>query len=147
MSGKKYNVGLFPMVGDLLHAGHILALQEAKEHCFFLIVAINTHPEGKQPVQTVLERVMQAKAVTHVDHVITYQGSRDMEALASFFDYDVRFLGDDYREKEWDGKAQEEARGIKPYFIKRDHGYSSTELKQRVYMAAANERSSKIETE
>ena len=124
------------MVGDLLHAGHIIALEEAKRQCDILIVAINTHPEGKQPVQTVYERYVQAHAVRYVDVVMTYQGKRDMEAIASILNYDVRFLGDDYRYKEWDGKAQEEARGIEPYFINRDHGFSSTELKQRVRDAA-----------
>ena len=138
---KKYKIGLFPMVGDLLHVGHILALQEAKAHCDKLIVAINTHPEGKCPVQTVRERVLQAAAVMYVDQVIVYQGRADMDVIAATLDYDVRFVGDDYRHKEWDGKAQEEARGIDPYFIDRSHGLSSTELKQRVVMSqTAKER-------
>lgn len=52
----EYKIGLFPMCADILHAGHILALEEAKRHCDYLIVALNTHPDGKQPVQSVFER-------------------------------------------------------------------------------------------
>jgi glycerol-3-phosphate cytidylyltransferase len=138
---KKYKVGLFPMVGDLLHLGHILALEEAKEQCEKLIVAINTHPEGKLPVQSVMERVLQAAAVMYVDQVIVYQGRADMDVIAAMLEYHVRFVGDDYRGKEWDGKAQENARGIEPYFIDRSHGFSSTELKQRVVLSqSAKER-------
>lgn len=133
---KEYNVGLFPMCADLLHAGHILALREAKKHCRVLYVALNTHPEGKRPVQSVFERWVQLMAVEAVDKVIPYQGRKDLEAIAATFDYDVRFLGSDYSDGEWDGKDQEVARGIPACMINRDHGFSSTELKKRVVAAS-----------
>ena len=136
---KPSRVGLFPMCGDLLHAGHIIALQEARRKCDHLIVALNTHPDGKQPVQTVLERLTQIQALRCVDEVILYQGRKDMETLASVLNYDVRFLGSDYIDKDWDGKEQEAKRGIEPYFIKRDHGFSSTELKNRIIRSATQE--------
>ena len=125
-------IGLFPMCADILHAGHILALEEAKKNCDHLIVALNTHPDGKKPVQSVLERYIQLCAVKYVDEVIPYQGRADMEILASVLDYDVRFLGSDYMGKDWDGKDEETRRGIAPYFIGREHGLSSSELKERI---------------
>lgn len=125
-------IGLFPMCADILHAGHILALEEAKKNCDHLIVALNTHPDGKNPVQSVAERFLQLRAVKFVDEVIPYQGRADMEILASALDYDVRYLGSDYMDKEWDGKEQEIKRGIEPYFVKRLHGLSSSELKLRI---------------
>ena len=124
--------GLFPMCADILHAGHILALEEAKKNCDYLIVALNTHPDGKSPVQSVFERYTQLLAVAWVDEVIPYQGRGDMEIIAATLDYDVRFLGADYNGKEWDGKEQETIRGIPPYFIKRFHSLSSSELKNRI---------------
>jgi glycerol-3-phosphate cytidylyltransferase len=127
-----YEVGLFPMCADILHAGHILALEEAKKHCNVLIVALNTHPDGKNPVQSVFERYTQLCAVKWVDRVVPYQGKVDMEQLCSSLDYQVRFLGEDYINKDWDGKAQETERGIIPFFISRKHGFSSTELKERI---------------
>ena len=130
---SKYGViGLFPMCADILHAGHILALKEAKNNCDKLIVALNTHPDGKEPVQSVLERATQIGAVKYVDEIIYYQGKRDMEIIASVLDYDVRFVGEDYIDKDWDGKAQEIKREIDTYYIKRDHGLSSSELKERI---------------
>lgn len=120
------------MCADILHAGHILALQEAKEHCDYLIVGLNTNPDGKDPVQSVFERYIQLSAVKYIDQIIPYQGRKDLELLAASLNYDVRFVGSDYISKEWDGKAQEEIRGIKPFFIGRGHGMSSTMLKERL---------------
>lgn len=129
---SRNRVGLFPMCADILHAGHVLALEEAKKNCDYLIVALNTHPDGKDPVQSVFERYTQLCAVKYVDGVIPYQGRADMEILAATLNYDVRFLGSDYNGKDWDGKEQETIRGIAPYFIKRMHGLSSSELKDRI---------------
>ena len=129
---EKMKIGLFPMCADILHAGHVLALKEAKENCDYLIVALNTHPDGKQPVQSVFERYVQLSAVKWVDNIIPYQGKSDMERLVSGLNYQVRFLGEDYINKDWDGKEQEQERGIKPFFISRKHGFSSTELKERI---------------
>jgi len=129
---KKYKVGLFPMCADILHAGHILALEEAAEKCEHLIVGLNTHPDGKNPVQSVFERFTQLNAVECVDEIIPYQGRADLELLASMLKYDVRFLGEDHRDKDWDGKLQEEKRGIQPCFVSRMHSLSSTDLKLRI---------------
>lgn len=133
-------IGLFPMCADILHAGHILALEEAKKNCDHLIVALNTHPDGKNPVQSVLERYIQLCAVKYVDEVIPYQGRADMEILTSVLDYDVRFLGSDYIGKDWDGKDEETRRGIAPHFIGREHGLSSSELKDRIFNDAFEAR-------
>ena len=129
---KHKRIGLFPMCADILHAGHILALREAKADCDYLIVALNTHPNGKTPVQSVFERFVQLSAVKYVDAIYPYQGREDLEILASVLDYDVRYLGSDYIGKDWDGKEQETFRDIEPHFIKRDDGLSSTELKERI---------------
>lgn len=136
---KQSRIGLFPMCADILHAGHILALEEAKKNCDYLIVALNTHPDGKTPVQSVFERYVQVCAVKYVDEVIPYQGRADMEILTSVLDYDVRFLGSDYIGNDWDGKDQETRRGIAPYFIGREHGLSSTELKDRILRSVMQE--------
>lgn len=125
-------VGFYPMVGDLLHAGHILAIEEAKRNCDFLIVGLNCAPDGKHPVQSVYERYIQLKAVKYVDEIIPYCGRADLELLASSLHYDVRFLGDDYKDKPWDGKAFEEKLGKATHFLCRNHFLSSTELKERI---------------
>lgn len=130
-----YSIGLFPMCADILHAGHVAALKEAKSHCNKLIVALNCDPDGKNPIQSVFERYLPLAGCKYVDAIIPYAGRRDLELLCSMLDYDVRFLGADYIGKEWDGKQQEEERGIPQVFLDRSHGLSSTELKERIKAA------------
>lgn len=125
-------IGFYPLVGDLLHAGHILAIEEAKRNCDYLIVGLNCMPDGKSPVQSVYERYIQLKAVKYINEIVPYCGRKDMELLVASLPYDIRFLGDDYRDKEWDGKAIEEKLGKEIYFLSRKHTLSSTELKQRI---------------
>lgn len=125
-------VGFYPMAADILHVGHLLAIEEAKSNCDYLIVGLNCTPDGKHPVQSIYERFMQLRAVKWIDEIIPYQGREDLERLASSLQYDVRFLGEDYRGKEWDGKTAEQMLNKKTYFLSRKHNFSSTELKNRI---------------
>jgi len=120
------------MCADVLHAGHILGLQEAKNNCDYLIVGLNCAPDGKHPIQSIFERYIQLQAVKYVDKIIPYGGEKDLVLLAKSISYDIRFLGEDYINKHWDAKEIEEERGIRPYFISRKHNLSSTELKGRI---------------
>jgi len=125
-------IGLYPIVGDCLHAGHMLAIKEAKEHCDYLIVAMNCKPENKSPVQSIYERFIQLTSVKYVDEVIPYEGKSDLELLCSSLDYDIRFIGEDYIGKSWDGKEVEMQLNKQFHYLKRKHNMSSTNLKQRV---------------
>lgn len=125
-------IGLYPLVGDLLHPGHILAMQEAKSNCDYLIVALNCTPDGKRPIQSIYERYIQLSAIKYIDQIIPYQGKEDLELLASSLNYDIRFLGEDYRNKTWDGKEIELKLNKEIHFLKRQHDLSSTELKNRI---------------
>ena len=120
------------MAADILHVGHLLAIEEAKRNCDYLIVGLNCTPDGKNPVQSIYERYMQLRAVKWIDEIIPYQGREDLERLASSLQYDVRFLGEDYRGREWDGKNAEQMLNKKTYFLSRKHNFSSTELKNRI---------------
>lgn len=124
--------GFFPMVADILHAGHIINLEEAKRHCDYLIVGLNCDPANKNPIQSIFERYMQLRAVKWVDEIIPYQGTKDLELLALSLNYQIRFLGEDYLNKDWDGKEQEAQLNKKPYFLPRKSNLSSTELKERI---------------
>ena len=84
------------MAADILHAGHMLAIEEAKQNCDYLIVALNCVPDGKLPVQSIYERFMQLRAVKWIDEIIPYQGKKDLELIASTLDYNIRFVGEDY---------------------------------------------------
>lgn len=122
---------------DLLHAGHIAMLREAKEQCDYLICGLQTDPsrdrkEKNAPVQTIVERQVQLAAVKYVDEVIVYETERDLEDILEMFHIDVRILGDEYRDKDFTGKDICKKRGIQLYFNKREHRFSSSALRALV---------------
>ena len=123
-------VGLFPLAGALLHSGHLLALQEAKKHCDKLVVALNVHPDGKNPVESTYERFVRLKSCRFVDDIIPYEGENDLLTICQTFDYDIRFIGSDHQS--WTGDKIEAERSISFHHIKRMAGISSTDLKKRI---------------
>lgn len=131
-------VGITFSTFDLLHPGHIGMLREAKEHCDYLIVGLQTdptidRPDSKNPpVQTLVERYAQLNAVKFIDEIVPYQTEQDVIDILQLFAIDIRFLGEEYREKDFTGKDVCRKRGIELYFNKRDHRFSSSELRRRV---------------
>ena len=122
---------------DLLHAGHIQMLREAKDQCDYLIVGLQVDPSKDRksknaPIQTVVERYTQLKAVSYVDEIIPYLTESDLDDILSLYQIDVRILGEEYREKDFTGKDICRSRGIDLYFNKRDHRFSTSDLRKRV---------------
>ena len=116
---------------DLLHAGHISMLREAATQCDWLICGLQV-AGSKNPVQTLVERHTQLQAVKYVDEIIPYETEDDLLDILHMYSIDVRILGDEYKYKDFTGK---DIRGIKLYFNKRDHRFSSSDLKERVHKA------------
>ena len=130
-------VGFTCSTFDLLHAGHIMMLREAKTVCDYLIVGLQTDPsidraEKNAPVQTLVERYIQLQAVGYVDEIIPYQTEQDLEDILNMFDIDVRILGEEYKDGKFTGRAICARRGIELYYNKRDHRFSSSDLRKRV---------------
>lgn len=130
-------VGFTCSAFDMLHSGHIQMLRDAKEQCDYLICGLQTdpsadRPEKNRPIQTVVERYTQLKAVQYVDEIIPYATEEDLKDILSMYHIDVRILGDEYREKDFTGKEICKRRDIALYFNKRDHRFSSSELRRRV---------------
>lgn len=123
---------------DLIHAGHVQLLRHAKDRCDYLIVGLQTDPTidrpntKNKPIQTLVERYTQLRAVSYVDEIIPYQTERDLEDILSLYNLDVQILGEEYREKDFTGKDIGRKRGIEFYFNERSHRFSSSELRQRV---------------
>lgn len=137
---KKENtiVGFTCSTWDLLHAGHIAMLREAKEQCDYLICALQfdpsiDRPEKNSPVQTVVERYTQLSAVKYVDEIIPYATETDLEDILQMYHIDVKILGEEYKDKDFTGKDICRKRGIQLYFNKRDHRFSSSDLRKRVH--------------
>ena len=126
---------------DLFHAGHLLMLEEAKKQCDYLIVGLQTDPtidrptEKNKPVQSVFERFVQVKACRYVDEVIPYATEKDLVDILLSYPINVRILGNEYMEKEFTGKHECISKGIEFYFNRRQHSFSTTELRNRVVAA------------
>jgi len=125
-------VGIYPMVADVLHAGHILAIKEAKQHCDYLIVALHCNPEYKNPVQSIFERYIQLSAVKYIDEIIPYQNEKDAELMLKSLNYDIYFLGEDYKNKQFQCCDIINSLKKEIYYISRKHNMSSTNLKRRI---------------
>ena len=102
-------VGFTASTFDLLHAGHVQMLREAKEQCDYLICGLQVdpstdRPEKNAPIQTVVERYTQLKAVSYVDEIIPYGTEQDLEDVLTMYNIDVRILGEEYRDKDFTGK-------------------------------------------
>ena len=150
-STKNKLVGITFSAFDLLHAGHIVMLREAKNHCDYLIAGIQTDPTidrpdtKNKPVQSLVERYSQLSAVKYVDEIIPYQTEQDLIDILSMYEIDVRILGDEYKEKDFTGKDICNKRGIDLYFNKRDHRFSTSDLRERVENATRTTRKSEKE--
>lgn len=130
-------VGFTCSTFDLLHAGHVQMLREAKEECDYLICGLQIDPsidrkDKNPPVQTVVERFIQLSAISYVDEVIPYATERDLEDILNMYNIDVRIIGEEYKKKTFTGRAICSKRGIEIYYNKRDHRFSSSDLRERV---------------
>jgi len=138
---SKYKIGLTASTFDLFHAGHVVMLEEAKRMCDYLIVAIQTDPTidrpdtKNKPIQSIVERQIQVKACKYVDEVIVYTTEKDLDDILKTLPINVRILGIEYKDKPFTGKDVCLNRGIDFYYNRRDHSFSSTDLRNRVYEA------------
>ena len=119
---------------DLFHAGHVLMLKEAKSVCEYLIVCVQTDPSldrttKNTPVQSIVERQIQVSACKYVDEVIIYDTEADVLEILETMDWDIRIIGDEYKDKEFTGRDKYLGQC---YFNQRTHSFSSSELRQRV---------------
>jgi len=130
---KGFTCGAF----DLLHAGHVLMLQEAKTVCDYLIVGLQTDPsldrkEKNRPVQSLVERQLQLSAIRYVDEVVVYERELELEMIFSALPINIRIIGDDHMYKKFTGKKICEERGIEIHYNTREHGFSSSELRRQI---------------
>lgn len=144
---KTQKIGITFSAFDLLHAGHIKMLEEAKTVCDYLIVGLQIDPSMERehknaPTQSIVERYIQLKACRDVDEIVPYVTEQDLEDILRSFVIDIRIIGDDYRDKDFTGKQYCEEKGIEIYYNKRDHRFSSSALKNAVYEQEAAKRNS-----
>jgi glycerol-3-phosphate cytidylyltransferase len=126
-------IGFTASCFDLFHAGHVMMLKEAKEQCDYLIVGLQTdptidRPTKNKPVQSILERFIQVEGCKYVDQIVPYSTEEDLINLLTSYPIDVRIIGEEYRDKQFTGHNLP----IDVYFNRRQHNFSTTDLRQRV---------------
>jgi len=137
--GKK--IGITFSTFDMLHAGHIAMLAEAKNHCDYLICGLQTDPTidrpdtKNKPVQSIVERQIQLAACRYVDEVVVYQTEQDLVDLLLILPLDIRVLGVEYQHQNFSGYEECGMRNIELVFNGRDHSFSSSSLRKRVVEA------------
>jgi glycerol-3-phosphate cytidylyltransferase len=140
LKDKGLKIGITFSQFDLLHAGHIAMLSQAKNHCDYLIAALQNNaqwdrPEKNEPIQSIVERQISLSAVRFVDEIVVYNTEKDLEDILLTLPIDVRILGVEYKDKEFTGKDICAQRNIELVFNGRDHSFSSSSLRKRVVEA------------
>lgn len=135
---SKKIIGITCSTFDLLHAGHIIMLEECKKYCDYLICALQNdptidRPEKNKPTQSIVERYLQLDAVKYVDKIIPYNTEDDLIDIFKSLDLDVRIIGSDYQGKDFTAKDICQKRGIRVVYNKRDHSFSTTNLRKKIY--------------
>ena len=133
MSGNKI-IGFTCSCFDLLHAGHILMLEDAKKQCDYLIVGLQTdptldRPEKNKPIQSLEERKIQLEAVKYIDEILIYNSEKDLYELLKKIKPDIRILGSDYKNKAFTGDDLD----INIYYHHRNHDFSTSNLREKIY--------------
>ena len=134
------NTGITFSSFDLFHSGHVAMLKEARQNCDFLIVGVQTdptidRPEKNQPIQSVFERYVQLEGCKYIDQIIPYATEQDLIDVLLTYQICTRFIGEEYRTKEYTGKQLCIDNGIEIYYNKRQHSFSTSELRKRIKQA------------
>jgi glycerol-3-phosphate cytidylyltransferase len=124
---------------DLLHAGHVTMLKMEKNLCDYLIVGLQVDPTidrpgiKNKPVQSVYERYVQLQACKYIDEILVYETEFDLLQLLMTQKIHIRFLSEEYLNRDFTGKQYCIANGIELHYHKREHIYGSSELRNRVH--------------
>jgi len=122
---------------DLLHAGHVKMLEQAKGQCDYLIVGLQLdpsidRPKKNIPSQSIIERYIQLKGCKYIDEIIPYVSEQDLDDILRSFNIDLRIIGEEYKNKDFTGKEYCTEKGIEIHYNSREHRFSSTEIKTRL---------------
>ena len=128
-------IGITFSAFDLLHAGHVSMLAEAKQNCDYLIVGLHIDPslereDKSKPIQSLVERQIQLKGCKYVDEIICYETERDLLNILATTDWDVRIIGEEYKNKIFTGRTEFADKNV--YFNSRKHKYSSSSLREKL---------------
>ena len=130
-------VGITFSTFDLFHTGHVAMLKEASNNCDHMIVGLQSDPsvdraEKNKPIQSVFERYVQLAGCKYINEIIPYETEKDLEDILLTYKIDKRFIGEEYKTKDFTGKQICVDKGIEIYYNKRQNSFSTTNLRQRI---------------
>ena len=131
---------------DLFHAGHVTMLKIEKSMCDYLKVALQVDPTidrpgvKNKPIQSVYERYVQLQACKYVDEILVYETEADLLNLLMTQSINVRFLSEEYKDRDFTGKQFCIENGIELFYHPRKHIYGSSELRNRVFELESKKR-------
>lgn len=142
---KKNKIGFACSCFDLLHAGHIIMLQEARKNCDYLIVGLQSDPTidrqtKNSPILSMSVRYLQLAAVTYVDEIIPYQTEAELLELMKMLPIDVRFLGEEYKLTEFTGRQYCIESGIELFYTSRRHNLSTSNIRKTIFAKEAEKK-------
>ena len=122
---------------DLFHSGHVAMLKEARSNCDYMIVGLQTdptldRPEKNQPIQSVFERYVQLEGCKYIDEIIPYATEQDLQDILLTYDISKRFIGEEYKSKDFTGKQLCVDKGIEIHYNSRQHSFSTSGLRKRI---------------
>ena len=122
---------------DLFHSGHVAMLKEARGNCDYMIVGLQTdptidRPEKNQPIQSVFERYVQLEGCKYIDEIIPYATEQDLQDILLTYDISKRFIGEEYKSKDFTGKQLCVDKGIEIHYNSRQHSFSTSGLRKRI---------------
>ena len=122
---------------DLFHSGHVAMLKEARANCDYMIVGLQTdptldRPEKNKPIHSVFERYVQLEGCKYIDEIIPYESEKDLTDIFLTYGIDVRFIGEEYKDKDFTAKQICVDKNIKIHYNKRQHSFSTTNLRKRI---------------
>lgn len=130
-------VGITFSTFDLFHTGHVAMLKEASNNCDHMIVGLQSDPsvdraEKNKPIQSVFERYVQLAGCKYINEIIPYETEKDLEDILLTYKIDKRFIGEEYKTKDFTGKQICVDKGIELYYNKRQHSFSTSNLRKRI---------------
>jgi len=130
-------IGITFSAFDLFHSGHVAMLKEARSKCDYMMVGLQTdptidRPEKNKPIQSVFERYVQLEGCKYIDQIIPYATEKDLIDILLTYNIDVRFIGEEYKTKQFTGKQLCVDKGIEIYYNKRQHSFSTSGLRKRI---------------
>tara|TARA_B100002051_G_C16362244_1_gene451646 strand:+ start:241 stop:639 length:399 start_codon:yes stop_codon:yes gene_type:complete len=115
---------------DVIHPGYIKLFKECFENCNHFTIFLHSDPSIERPnkLKPILEldeRIELLESIKYISVIKTYTYESELYELIKSGNFNIRFLGDDYKNKKFTGDDLD----IKIHFVNRDHGWSTTKFK------------------